>query len=176
MHDITIQEETLASILKSLRDQGDDLRNFFRDNQFPKEATDSYTTQLTHGVNNGMGRFGLLSSLLTPSTETWFSLSALKAHTIAYRFSHDDTDLDWARHQIKNINKYHGRANGLFAADEHFAGLHPSRGTELCTVVEMAYSYAYNYMVTGDGSMADFVEQIIYNGLPAETTEGKENG
>ncbi|CDS06908.1 hypothetical protein LRAMOSA09431 [Lichtheimia ramosa] len=144
------KEETLASILKSLRDQGDDLRNFFRDNQFPKEATDNYTTQLTHGVNNGM---------------------ALKAHTIAYRFSHDDTDLDWARHQIKNVNKYHGRANGLFAADEHFAGLHASRGTELCTVVEMSYSYAYNYMVTGDGSMADFAEQIVYNGLPAEITE-----
>lgn len=111
---------------------------------------------------------------MTSSTDISL-LPALKAHTIAYRFSHDDTDLDWARHQIKNVNKYHGRANGLFAADEHFAGLHPSRGTELCTVVEMSYSYAYNYMVTGDGSMADFAEQIVYNGLPAEITEGKAN-
>ncbi|KAI9259422.1 hypothetical protein BDA99DRAFT_547442 [Phascolomyces articulosus] len=144
------QEDVLINVLKNLRDQGDDWRNFFREQQFPKDHTDSYITQLTHGVNNGM---------------------AIKAHTVGYRFSHDPADLEWTRQQIDLLYKYHGRPNGLFAADEHFAGLHPSRGTELCTVVDMAYSFMYNYLVMGERLQADYAERVIYNGLPAEMTE-----
>lgn len=32
---------------------------------------------------------------------------------------------------------FHGQASGTFGADEHLAGLNPSRGTELCTIVSV---------------------------------------
>lgn len=43
----------------------------------------------------------------------WLTMPAFKAHTIAYRFGYDDTCPYWAKHQIKSINKRHGRTNSL---------------------------------------------------------------
>ena len=41
---------------------------------------------------------------------------------------------------ISELNKYHGLPNGMFSCDEHLAGLDPSQGSELCTVVEYMFS------------------------------------
>jgi hypothetical protein len=56
---------------------------------------------------------------------------AIKSEAVAYRFSHDSTDLDSTRNRISMIEQYHGRSSGVFGADEHLAGLMPSRGSEL---------------------------------------------
>lgn len=38
------------------------------------------------------------------------------------------------------LDAHHGQPTGMFSADEHFGGRHPSRGVELCVVVEMMHS------------------------------------
>ena len=40
---------------------------------------------------------------------------------------------------INTLDKYHGQATGIFTCDEHYAGVNPSQGTELCTVVEYMF-------------------------------------
>lgn len=108
---------------------------------------------------------------------------AIKSEAVAYRFSHDATDLDSTRTRIALIEQYHGRSSGVLGADEHLAGLMPSRGSELvsrpsvqytcslnavlsqCTVVESMYSYEYVYSVLGDNQYADMVEKLAFNGF-----------
>jgi hypothetical protein len=58
----------------------------------------------------------------------------------------------------------------VFAADEHLAGKDPQRGTELCTVVETMFSGSHTYQGFGNNSIADLVERMAYNALPAMLT------
>ena len=51
---------------------------------------------------------------------------------------------------MKRIDEYHGQASGVFGCDEHLAGRMPSRGTELCTVVETMFSYETLFEIQGD--------------------------
>ena len=69
----------------------------------------------THGVNNG---------------------EALKEGAVRFRLSHNASDPLSSHTRMDLLDKYHGAASGIFSCDEHLAGLHPSHGTELCTVVE----------------------------------------
>jgi DUF1680 family protein len=68
------------------------------------------------------------------------------------------------------LQKYHGLSSGIFSADECFAGRNPSRGTELCTVVEYIQSLNHIYSVQGGIAFADTAERATYNALPAEIT------
>jgi len=65
------------------------------------------------------------------------------------------------------LYQFHGRASGTFSADEHIAGLNPSRGTELCAVVEQIFSLALIWQMFGNNTVADRAEKIAYNALPA---------
>jgi len=75
------------------------------------------------------------------------NIVALKSEAVSYRFTHDDTDIQSTFKRIDLIYTYHGRESGnvdiyriphqqtkltrtlgTFAADEHLAGLNPSRG------------------------------------------------
>ena len=56
------------------------------------------------------------------------------------------------------------------SAQECLAGLNPSRGTELCTVVEAMFSYTTIFSIIGDPVFADKAEQIALNALPASLT------
>lgn len=42
-----------------------------------------------------------------------------------------------------------GQPTGMFAADEHLGGRNPSRGTELCTIVEVMYSLGLLHQIEG---------------------------
>ncbi|KAJ7035032.1 hypothetical protein C8F04DRAFT_1099857 [Mycena alexandri] len=95
----------------------------------------------------------------------------IRGHAVAYRYSHDSTDLDSTRTRVSLIEEYHGRSSGVLGADEHLAGLMPSRGSELCTVVESMYSYEYVYSVLGDNKFADMVEKLAFNALPGTLSE-----
>ncbi|KDR67604.1 hypothetical protein GALMADRAFT_1355748 [Galerina marginata CBS 339.88] len=53
-------------------------------------------------------------------------------------------------------------AVGTFSADEHIAGLNPSRGTELCAIVEQIFSLATIYSILGNNSAADRVEKLAH--------------
>lgn len=51
---------------------------------------------------------------------------------------------------MQKLDEYHGQASGVFGCDEHLAGRMPSRGTELCTVVETMFSYETLFEIQGD--------------------------
>ncbi|KAG7098133.1 hypothetical protein E1B28_000103 [Marasmius oreades] len=143
------QEATYENVLKLLKYGGANWKGYFTDLDFPKTAIN--VVDITgHGVNVGQ---------------------AIKSEAISYRYSHDPSDLDSTRQRINLIEKYHGSVSGVLKADEHLAGLHPSRGSELCTVVESMYSYEYAYTVMGDNALADKVERLAFNALPGTFIE-----
>ena len=72
-----------------------------------------------HGVNNAM---------------------ALKTSAVWYLVSGDQSDRDAIHRALDMLDRYHGLPNGMFSADEHYAGQDPSQGTELCAVVEAMFS------------------------------------
>ena len=100
----------------------------------------------THGVNNGQ---------------------ALKTAAVRYRlFGEPATELNNFKRQIATLDRFHGMPNGMFSCDEHLAGLDPTHGTELCTVVETLYSLEVALATFGDASIGDRIEKIAFNALP----------
>lgn len=69
------------------------------------------------------------------------------------------------------LTKYHGTSVGTIAGDECLAGLAANRGTELCSVVELMYSFEWLYRLTGDGKWLDRLERAAFNALPATFTD-----
>ncbi len=47
----------------------------------------------------------------------------------------------------------------------------PTRGSELCTAVEMMFSLEEMTRITGDTQWADHLERVAYNALPAQTDD-----
>lgn len=103
-----------------------------------------------HGVNNAMG---------------------IKASPVWSLISGDPGDRDAVFYQLAELDRYHGMPTGMFAADEHLAGRNPSQGVELCTVVETLFSLEQALAITGNGALADRIERIAYNALPAAFTD-----
>ncbi|KAJ3973426.1 hypothetical protein EV361DRAFT_63363 [Lentinula raphanica] len=142
------QESQLIETMQLVRDAGFSWKNdWFTPDIFPKTAPGLADLNMqTHGVNTG---------------------EALKSEALAYRFTSDSSDIDSTWERIDLVYTYHGRESGTFAADEHIAGLDPSRGTELCAIVEQIFSLATVYGILGNNSVADRVEKLAYNALPA---------
>lgn len=103
-----------------------------------------------HGVNNGQ---------------------ALKTAAAQYRLSGDPAEKSNYDRQAKVLDTYHGMPNGMFSCDEHLAGLNPSHGTELCTVVETMFSMEFALSAFGDPLIADRIEKIAFNALPGTFTD-----
>ncbi len=71
---------------------------------------------------------------------------------------------------LANLDRYHGQATGMFSGDEWLAGRDPSQGVELCAVVEFMFSLEQLLWIFGDVTLADRLERIAYNNLPAPIT------
>jgi hypothetical protein len=100
----------------------------------------------THGVNNGQ---------------------ALKTAAVRYRLSGElASERANFNRQMATLDRFHGLPNGMFSCDEHLAGLDPSHGTELCTVVETLYSLEVALATFGDAAIGDRIEKIAFNALP----------
>lgn len=69
------------------------------------------------------------------------------------------------------LDKYNGTCFEGFTGDEVLSGLDPSRGTELCAVVEQMYSYEEIFAHTGDNKWAERLEVLAFNALPATLSE-----
>ena len=83
-------------------------------------------------------------------------------------------DKDYEKTAIKGMeeaDRYHGVASGAVNGDEHLAGNDPSRGAELCSIVEYMFSLQTMLEVFGNASFADRLEKLAYNALPATITE-----
>lgn len=118
---------------------------------FPyRERTEPGTISLaTHVVNHAM---------------------AIKTQGVWYRQSGSLGHVGDVYRMIGLLDDYHGQATGVFTGDEHLAGRNPSQGTELCAVVEYLYSLEVLLGVLGDPLLADRLERIAYNALPATFT------
>jgi hypothetical protein len=105
--------------------------------------------QETHVVNNAMG---------------------IKAPAVRYRQSGEADHREAVRTGIDRLDAFHGQATGVFTGDEHLAGREPSRGTELCAVVEYCFSLERAMAILGEAWLGDRLERIAYNALPATFT------
>jgi DUF1680 family protein len=151
----------LLDLAQLLHKQGYDWQAEFDDFKFTQRITAEYIklekgeglkdlALATHGVNNGQA---------VKSGPVWSQVSASKLDRAA------------AQKMIAELNKYHGLPNGMFSCDEHLAGLDPSQGSELCTVVEYMYSLEHALAITGDPAFGDRLEQLAFNALPGTFTD-----
>ena len=94
-----------------------------------------------------------------------------KEPVIYYQQSKDEKHLNAPLEALKRIRHTIGFPIGLWGGDEllHFGD--PTRGSELCTAIEMLYSLEEMYRITGDNTYADLIERIAYNALPTQITD-----
>ena len=67
--------------------------------------------------------------------------------------------------------EYNGTAVGTITGDECLAGLKNNQGTELCSVVELMYSFEILYNITKDPIWLERLEKISFNALPATISD-----
>ncbi len=139
----------LLDLARKVRGQGHDWEAQFADFRFPLKVGKQDTNLATHGVNNGM---------------------ALKAAPVWWLVSGDPRDRAGLAQMMGMLDRYHGQPEGVFASDEHYGGLDPSQGTELCTVVESMFSLEVAESILGEASLGDRLERLAYNALPGTMT------
>jgi Beta-L-arabinofuranosidase, GH127 middle domain/Beta-L-arabinofuranosidase, GH127 catalytic domain len=150
----------LLALAKTLQKQGYPWRkqfeNFTYTRKTSRQALELSDDQMlrdiamqTHGVNNAMG---------------------LKSSAVWWLLSKDPADREGLARQLRVLDRYHGIPNGMFSADEHYAGRNPSQGVELCAVVETMFSLEHGIAILGEANLADRLEQIAYNALPGTIT------
>ncbi|HYO79901.1 MAG TPA: beta-L-arabinofuranosidase domain-containing protein [Bryobacteraceae bacterium] len=92
---------------------------------------------------------------------------ALKTSPVWWQVSGRPEDRAALTQQLAMLDRYHGLPNGMFSGDEHVAGTDPTQGIELCGVVEAMFSLEHAVAALGDSRLADRLERIAYNALPA---------
>ncbi len=94
-----------------------------------------------------------------------------KEPVIYYQQSKEPKQLEAVKKAAATIRQTLGLPNGLWAGDElvHFG--EPTRGSELCTAVEMMYSLEEMLQITGDIQWADHLERVAYNALPTQVSD-----
>lgn len=92
---------------------------------------------------------------------------AVKAHALWWRMSGEEADRNTVYDMIEKLDRYHGMVTGMFTGDECLAGRSPTQGTELCAVVEYAYSLETLLSIMGDPAFGDRLEKVVFNALPA---------
>ncbi|HYK35431.1 beta-L-arabinofuranosidase domain-containing protein, partial [Alloacidobacterium sp.] len=151
----------LIELAKLLHQQGFNWQADFANFKYTQRITPEFiklnehnglgdTALATHGVNNAM---------------------ALKASPVWSLISRNAGDRQALFHQLAELDRWHSLPNGIFSADEHFAGRNPSQGTELCTVVETMFSLEVALAVMGNSELGDRLERIAYNCLPGTFTD-----
>ena len=150
----------LLNLAHLLQRQGHDWRAQFADFRYTQRTTresigltgghQTEASLATHGVNNAQG---------IKASPVWSIVSGLEGDRRA------------VFQQMEELDRYHGLVNGMFSADEHFAGRNPSQGTELCTVVETMFSLEQAIAILGEAALGDRLERIAFNALPGTFTD-----
>ena len=100
----------------------------------------------------------------------------LKEGAVRWRMSTDakseQAALALSERKLWMLDTYHSQPTGMFSADERLAGRSPSRGVELCTIVETLYSLYAMHQALGEGTcqLIDRAERIAFSALPAALT------
>jgi hypothetical protein len=96
---------------------------------------------------------------------------ALKSAAVWWRQTANATLPLLSASRLANMDRIYGMPTGMFCADEILCDVPeqkmPSRGTELCTVVEAMFSYNSMFSIHGAVAFADRAERIAMNALPA---------
>ena len=94
-----------------------------------------------------------------------------KEPIIWWQRSQDPKDLNAPDNALKIMRQTFGLPTGLWAGDEQVHFGDPTRGSELCTAVEMMYSLEEMLQATGNLQWADHLERVAYNALPTQATD-----
>lgn len=138
-------EDWLLRLAEKAQAQGYDWRGHFADFHYTDKQT-RWTLE-NHVVNHAM---------------------ALKEPALRAPLETDGADVALA--WMATLDRYHGQATGVFTGDESLAGPSPSQGTELCAVVEYLFSLETLLAAFGTPALADRLERIAFNALPATFT------
>lgn len=95
----------------------------------------------------------------------------MKQPIIAYQKDHDPKHVQAVRKAFADLETHHGQPYGLFGGDEALHGRALTRGTELCTAVEMMFSLEKMLEITGEMEFADRLEQIAFNVLTSQISD-----
>ena len=136
-------EKWLITLAKKLRVQGFDWRNLF-ETYLLDDCTDEWE-YYSHIVNVAM---------------------MLKSEALWSLFGECDAE-EFANIALEYLDKKHGTIIGHFNGDENLSGNSPIQGAELCSIVELMYSYEILFSVTGNIKWLDRLEMLAYNSLPA---------
>lgn len=82
-----------------------------------------------------------------------------------------DAYTDTAEALYTVLKQHNGTPVEAFTGDECLSGLSPIQGSELCSVVELMYSYEQLFAYTGDPKWAERLETLAFNALPATISE-----
>jgi DUF1680 family protein len=136
----------LLDLARKLHEQGFDWKAYFANFKYKEKVTKREENLQSHGVNNSM---------------------AIKTSAVWWQISGDASDRSAIHQLYADLDRYHGQATGIHSCDEHYAGLDPSQGTELCSVVEAMFSLEETTAILGDPMLGDRLERITFNALPA---------
>ncbi len=92
----------------------------------------------------------------------------LKEPIVYYQLHPEQKYKSAVRKGIADLMNTHGFVNGMYGGDEMLHGNNPTQGSELCSAVEMMYSFESILPITADVYYADYLEKIAYNVLPAQ--------
>lgn len=160
-------DEELIDLIKIIKEQSIDWENLFLHMPFTRGTeyyydweklsmfswntiTEMMKYQETHIVNVTMG---------------------LKMLALTAWLKGDKNGNEIQKRAICELNKYHGVVTGAINGDEHLAGNSPSRGAELCSIVEYMFSLQIMLEIFGDPAYGDLLEKLAYNALPATISE-----
>ncbi|HYG22685.1 MAG TPA: beta-L-arabinofuranosidase domain-containing protein [Verrucomicrobiae bacterium] len=136
-------DTNLLPLVRLLREQAYDWVGIFRSNAFTTFGTDFHPK---HNVN---------------------VQQALKFPAVWFQVSHDPADRDALRIGLHHLMRDHGLSFGINGGTEFVAGNSTIQGVELCSTVEAMLSLETAVQITGDVELADRLERISFNALPA---------
>ncbi len=136
----------LLDLARQLQVEGYDWKAHFADFAFREKLRKEQTNLGTHVVNNAM---------------------ALKTSAAWSLVSREAADRAATHELLGQMDRHHLLPNGAHSGDEHYAGLDPSQGTELCAVVEGMFSLEHLIAVLGEAALGDRLEKMAFNALPA---------
>ncbi|CAD5256084.1 conserved hypothetical protein [Alteromonas sp. 38] len=142
-------EAWLLALTTKLEAQGFGWKSFFSRWPMTSATTKGGWNFMSHIVNNAM---------------------AVKAYGLLSRVTKSPDEKLAVDNMIALLDEHHGTAVGTFTGDECLAGKEPTRGTELCAIVEYMYSLEHLVQIFGDVKYSDRLEKIAYNALPAAFT------
>lgn len=142
-------DKSLLDLARKLHAQGHDWEAQFEKFAFLDKVVKRDANLSSHGVNNAMG---------------------MKAAAVWWLITGEKGDRDALYRMFTELDRYHGQVEGVFGADEHYAGRDPSQGTELCAVVEAMFSLENDIAILGDPAFGDRLEKLAYNALPGTLT------